>query len=164
MRPALEQLKNRHDLVGVEIGVLYGLNAFDFLENLDIKKAYLIDPYTACSPIKLEKVEKEAHERLGPYKNKIEWIRLPSSEAINNFDDESLDFVYIDGVHRYAFVSQDINSYYLKVKKGGLVSGHDYDHNEWTAVIPAVDDYVKKHNLILNTQKGSNRTDWWIWK
>jgi len=165
MRPALRQLKDRHNLVGAEIGVFYGENALDFLKNLDIKKVYLIDPY-----FKLEGVEKEAHERLELYKNKIEWVRLPSSKAINNFDNESLDFAYIDGEHNYKCVFEDIILYYPKVKKGGLFSGHDYDCRKETEVILAVNDFVKKHNLNLNTQKGgnrqeaSNRTDWWIWK
>ena len=42
MRPALETLKGKSNLVGAEIGVLGGDNAEDILKNLDIKKLYLI--------------------------------------------------------------------------------------------------------------------------
>jgi len=47
LRPALKQLKNRHELVGAEIGVNRGVNALYYLGELDIKQVLLIDPYIA---------------------------------------------------------------------------------------------------------------------
>ena len=43
MRSSFNQLKNKQNLVGAEIGVGLGLNALEILEGLDIKILYLID-------------------------------------------------------------------------------------------------------------------------
>jgi hypothetical protein len=53
-------------------------------------------------------------------------IRTFSKTAIDLFPDESLDFVYIDANHEYQHVLEDIELWFPKVKKGGVVSGHDY--------------------------------------
>ena len=47
-------------------------------------------------------------------------------EAVKDFKDNSIDFVYIDGNHTYDYVTQDITEWSKKVRKGGIVSGHDY--------------------------------------
>ena len=47
-------------------------------------------------------------------------------EAVEGFVDESLDFVYIDGNHEFRYIAEDIYEWTKKVKKGGIVSGHDY--------------------------------------
>ena len=41
-----KQLVGKKALVGAEIGVYEGAHALGLLNNLDIKKLYLIDPYT----------------------------------------------------------------------------------------------------------------------
>jgi hypothetical protein len=52
-------------------------------------------------------------------------IRSPSVPAAKLFDDESLDAVFIDGSHYYADVLADIDAYAPKVRKGGIIFGHD---------------------------------------
>lgn len=52
-RPSLRTLENNKDLIGVEIGTDAGLNALNILENLDIKKLYLVDPYTMYRDLKV---------------------------------------------------------------------------------------------------------------
>ena len=47
-------------------------------------------------------------------------------EAVNDFPARSLDFVYIDADHRFPFVAQDLYHWYWRVRKGGVVAGHDY--------------------------------------
>jgi predicted O-methyltransferase YrrM len=59
-------------------------------------------------------------------KNKINEIQKISWEASGDFDDESVDFVFIDADHTYESVVKDINSWLPKVRKGGMISGHDY--------------------------------------
>ena len=47
-------------------------------------------------------------------------------DALADFEDESLDFVYIDGDHNFRFIAEDIYEWPKKVKKGGVIAGHDY--------------------------------------
>lgn len=49
-----------------------------------------------------------------------------SMEAVNDFPPRSLDFVYIDADHRFPFVAEDIYYWYWRVKRGGIIAGHDY--------------------------------------
>jgi predicted O-methyltransferase YrrM len=53
-------------------------------------------------------------------------IKSISWDAANLFKDNSIDFVFIDADHSYESVTKDINSWLPKIKKGGIISGHDY--------------------------------------
>lgn len=67
-------------------------------------------------------------------------------EALAQFPDRSLDFVYIDGNHKYGHVAMDLTEWSQKIKKGGVISGHDYyyeiERRANRAVRPAVDGFV----------------------
>jgi hypothetical protein len=117
--------------VGAEIGVYRG----EFTEKFC--KAgltmYAIDPWIGYKGAgRTERVQEMqdynyncAKKTLSPYKN-CTLIRKSSMDALNDFRSESLDFVYIDGDHRFPFVAEDIYEWYWKVKRGGIISGHDY--------------------------------------
>ncbi len=53
-------------------------------------------------------------------------IRKTSVEAAKDFEDGSLDAVYIDAEHDEASVREDIKAWYPKIKRGGVLSGHDF--------------------------------------
>jgi len=185
-RAALRELKDKKDLIGAEIGVWRGGNAVEILNGLDVKKLYLIDPYAIYDGWGFKVIGNGNHdltrqkdqvwenlilsrsmakEALKPFEDKVVWIEKPSSEAVEVVE-ESLDFVYIDGNHDYEFVKEDIELWTPKIKKGGLVSGHDYDI-PYTA--KAVDDYCKKHKIKLETRFNKLTTDagpkdWWFIK
>ena len=42
------------------------------------------------------------------------------------YEDESLEFVMIDGDHSQSAVENDITSWLPKIKSGGLLAGDDY--------------------------------------
>jgi len=130
---------------GVEIGTYKGKFTKKFAEKgLEI---YGIDPYKPYSDFDIvvdNRTERQnelfnmATEILKPYEN-AKIIRKMSMEALEDFEDESLDFVYIDGNHRFKWVAEDIYEWSKKVKKGGVVSGHDYIHpkrlrNRWDSL------------------------------
>ena len=46
--------------------------------------------------------------------------------ASKRFEDESIDFIYIDAEHKFEYVYRDIVNWYPKMKKGGIFAGHDY--------------------------------------
>ena len=56
----------------------------------------------------------------------VELIKSDSCDAASLFENESVDFVFIDGNHWYDYVKKDIEAWLPKIKKGGMISGHDY--------------------------------------
>ena len=57
---------------------------------------------------------------------RTEFIEKSSVEASHDFEDASLDFVYIDAAHDYYSVVDDLEVWYDKVRPGGLFCGHDF--------------------------------------
>lgn len=56
-------------------------------------------------------------------------LKAWSLDAVNEFADESLDAIFIDGNHDFRHVTEDVDEWSRKVKKGGIVSGHDFFEN-----------------------------------
>lgn len=61
-----------------------------------------------------------------PVSRQLVPLRMPSLKGANFFPDQSLDSVFIDAAHDYENVKADILAWLPKVKKGGLIGGHDY--------------------------------------
>jgi hypothetical protein len=57
---------------------------------------------------------------------KIKLIRNYSTNAVVLFQDESIDFIYVDARHDYCGVYEDLKNYYPKLKCNGIMAGHDY--------------------------------------
>ena len=76
----------------------------------------------------IDKAYSDAMKRLHPYikAGTCHIIRKASMEAVKDFADGSLDWVYIDGNHSFAYVAQDVFFWSKKVRKGGVIAGHDY--------------------------------------
>lgn len=53
-------------------------------------------------------------------------VRGPSPEAAALYQDESLDFVWIDANHTTACVMADLGAWWPKIKPGGICAGHDF--------------------------------------
>ena len=62
--------------------------------------------------------------------NPIVLMRMDSTRASKLIAPESLDLVFIDAQHCYEGVKKDIENWLPKVKKGGIISGHDYNPNQ----------------------------------
>jgi hypothetical protein len=50
-----------------------------------------------------------------------------SFDHAKDFEDGSIDFLFIDGCHVYEFVKKDIENFLPKMKKGGIMAGHDFN-------------------------------------
>jgi predicted O-methyltransferase YrrM len=136
-------------VVGVEVGTSQGINALQMCENIPGIKLTCVDPYMKYhwkhSADEHERCFKLAHERLDPYNVAI--LRMTSMEAVNDFRDGGLDFVYIDGNHEFDFVMEDLISWGRKVKRGGIIALHDYYRFRKAGVVEAVDTYTKAHQV-----------------
>jgi cephalosporin hydroxylase len=104
----------------------------------------------------------KAFEALKDYESQVKWHFMPSTDAASELEDNSLDFVYIDGNHSCSFVKADIEAYLPKVKVGGFIGGHDYYLGETNSpgVNQAVDEFIKESGCVLNHAFW----DWWITK
>ena len=112
--------------VGVEVGVDQGEYGIKLCEAG--LKVYGIDSYVAYKEYKEPKSyvnhHKQALKNLKGYDYKI--IKKFSMDALADFEDGSLDFVYIDGNHSLPYITEDIFGWESKLRKGGIMSGHDY--------------------------------------
>lgn len=139
---------------GVEIGVFKGQFSKELMENWD-GTLYMIDPWR---PLGEEYIDSsnhanhqnaytEAMDSIRGYEDRAFMLRGLSEELVNIFEDNSLDFVYIDGNHAYDYVKQDMELWWPKLKQGGLFAGHDYLGTDWDDV-----------NLLEN---GKDK-EWWM--
>lgn len=130
---------------GVEVGVCDGVYSQKLLDNIPGLQLYGVDPYLPYKGFSKERQDEKitaACERLNKYPNYI-LIKAPSVEAAKLIPDGSQDFVFIDGNHDYEDVKEDMETWYPKVRKGGILSGHDYYPKcARGAVIKAVDEVV----------------------
>ena len=144
--------------VGAEIGVYKGEFTKLFC---DVGlKMYAIDPWHSYGGSgRTQKMQSRqdflyghASRLLGRY-NDCTIIRKNSADAVLHFKDRSLDFVYIDGDHSFRHIAHDIQMWSYKVRKGGVVSGHDYyctipeATNTVCHVGNIVDAYVKTYGI-----------------
>ena len=58
--------------------------------------------------------------------NNVLHLNIASTEASNLFPDNSIDFIYIDGDHRYEAVKADIRAFLPKMRNLSIIAGHDY--------------------------------------
>jgi hypothetical protein len=138
---------------GAEIGVQRGRNAIVMVDNIPDLKLYLVDPYRDYEWSNRMYGEKHhnkfkgmTHKRMRG-KNVV-FLEDFSEDAVREVPDDSLDFVYIDGMHTYNFVMLDLILWSRKVRGGGIISGHDYIPNRNVVqVMWAVDDYVRRHKI-----------------
>lgn len=83
--------------------------------------------------------------------------RAFSLDAAERFENESLDWVYIDGDHLYEAVTADLRAFLPKVKRGGYIAGDDYGEPGWweDGVTRAVDEFVSEGRMELVAVEGS---------
>lgn len=147
--------------VGVEVGVERAV--FSKTIARYSRKLYLVDPWTAykgyrehVTQSKLDDFFLEAKTRMESFS--VEFVKKFSMDAVKDFEDASLDFIYIDANHKYENVLEDITEWSKKVKPGGIVSGHDYirrkGQDDIYGVVPAVQKYIERHGIDC----------FWVWR
>ena len=154
------------DKVGVEVGVERGkysrvimeagaskLYAVDLWKNYDGYREHVDDGF-------YESIFMDAQENLKKFN--VEFIRKESLAAAMDFEDESLDFLYLDSNHQFEFVLHDLFAWVPKIRKNGVVSGHDYKKTKDFGVIEALSKYQEQTNAIdeLVIYRGDKTPSW----
>lgn len=98
----------------------------------------------------------------------VKVVREYSDKAAAQFPDGFFDFVYLDADHRYESIVADIAAWWPKVRSGGVLAGHDYIKavvgaaRTRVGVIPAVNEFRERNNLILHTTAAAERFASWF--
>lgn len=117
--------------VGAEIGVEQGLYSEVLLKSNPGSKLLLVDPWLAYQGYREHVSQEKLDGFLEITKNRLAGLNYEvkrgfSVDIAKEVVNESLDFVYIDGNHEFSHVVADICAWYPKVRKGGIVAGHDF--------------------------------------
>ena len=152
------------DPVGLEIGTAEGITSEYLLSTIPSLKLYGVDPYpryidwNGDQPAS-EKNYEAYKERVKPYQNTHVHILKTSDDAVADFGDETLDFIFIDGLHTYEQVLKDCQNYWPKLKSGGVFIGHDYARIE--DVYKAVNVFAKQIDKEI---KNAQQDLWYLTK
>lgn len=144
-----------------EIGVAEGFYAGHLLTYLKPAKLHLIDPWRFQAipdyvmdanntsdeegDRRCEAVRKMFAEPISS--GVVEIHRGLSTEVVDTFPDGYFDFLHVDAIHTYEGCLADLRAFDKKVKRNGLITGHDFQtipiakahHN---GVVRAVNDFV----------------------
>jgi hypothetical protein len=126
----------------VEVGVWQGVNAFRLLGVLSQLEWWGVDTWlppdcnSSYSKSGAEIAAKTAQEfhaayeaavaAVQPFEGRVHIVSGSSLNVVHNFENKSLDIVFIDADHSYEGCLADIIAWESKVKIGGWICGHDY--------------------------------------
>lgn len=93
-----------------------------------------------------ERLHRHVVKRLSKFGPRCEVLRETSIEASRRFGLESVEFVFIDAIHLYGHVAEDIGLWLPTIKPGGILSGDDYSAS-FPGVVRAVDELVPRRKV-----------------
>jgi predicted O-methyltransferase YrrM len=135
------------EFVMAEIGSFQGVSTMLFA--MHVKTIYSVDCYDYVVPESgripshdqlFVDAEKLFLERTSDINNIIK-VRKTSVEASQQFEDKTLDAVYVDAEHDPISVRSDINAWKNKIKSDGILCGHDF-------YLPHIYTILYEENLI----------------
>lgn len=150
----------RHDVVGllggsenigIELGVAKGIYAKRMVESKKFKRFYGVDMYADTH----DTAEYCAALKYIGYQNPSYCLlRTDFDSALELFDDNHFDFIYVDGfAHTGEEGGKTLIDWLKKLKNGGILAGDDY-HEDWPLVKWAVNDFVKRLGVELYVTTG----------
>lgn len=165
---------NNANAIGVEIGSYMGRSAIALAEGISQGQLYCFDPFKIIFSmdqiLDITYITDNEKELFLPFDKQcifdifkentknisnITPIRCDSHENLNfDFD---IDFFFLDAAHTNPSDINWINFFLPKVKKGGLIIGHDF-HHSFKDVIENI-NYLEKH-LNKSVRTYSKTTLW----
>lgn len=158
---------------GAEIGVFKAQFSRAILAAAKPRKLYLIDPwqnmsdpslksawYAEGSPNDMEAIYRQVQSDLRAEieSGQVELLRATSVDGMAQIADGTLDFVYIDGDHRYEAVCRDLALAMQKVRPGGIIALDDYFLGGWwgDGVVRATNEFIGAHPSRLRIERAGN--------
>jgi len=92
-------------------------------------------------------------DNIKPVHQAINIVRMSSYDAAKTYNENSVNYIFIDASHDYDNVCADIKAWLPKVRCGGILAGHDFKH---PPVRKALQD-------VLNDKVISTHEDIWIY-
>lgn len=143
------ELLNRmpENAVCAEIGVDKGSFSEQILKITHPQKLHLIDawgdPQRYHDKLRIEIMHKFEPEI---YKGIVEVNVGYSTDVLQSFPDFYFDWIYLDTNHTYKTTAEELKILERKVKKNGIIAGHDYIIGNWVSdcrygVIEAVHEF-----------------------
>lgn len=135
----------------VECGTAEGLFAADILRWSNCGLLYLVDLWgripnqSGDGASAQEWHDKNFNGAMANVKfaeDRVKVLRGLTWDMASQVPDESLDLLYLDACHTYECVMEDLNKWFPKVKKGGIIAGHDYKNKAY-GVYPAVWNFTQ---------------------
>lgn len=155
------EIKYRADLYKIidttkpvaELGVAEGLFSRDML-NWPIPKLYSVDAWKKLNQKGDGGFDQNWHDNnynnavklLSQFGERSVILRGLTHEMAALVEDGSLGLLYLDGDHSYEGVMKDLESWYPKVCKGGVIATHDYFDPDY-GVKRAFGDFTKKNRI-----------------
>ncbi len=154
---------------GAEIGVFKGGYSQTILDKASPQKLYLIDPWASAedpdlakswyakdSEHDMERIYADVKKKFDKHisTGQVELVRRRTQEATELIADGSLDFIYIDGDHRFEGVQYDLDFAFQKVRRGGVIAADDHALGSWwtDGVVQAVNLFVGKYSKDLKIE------------
>ena len=123
----------------------YGIDPYESFIQKDIQDVnlYKIAESISTNGTFLNNVYNRLISNINKFKLNVKILRNKSENVVNNFDDNSIDILHIDGCHDYEYVLKDLSLYSNKIKKDGIIV---LDNTNWPSVRSAVDTFFKSTN------------------
>jgi len=158
-----ELIEDMPKVKGLEIGCDIG-DTTEFLLNINSNlELTSVDPYENYVDWNGRPLNERQHvfetmtsrmEKFGP---RFDILRKTSDDAVQFFNDEEFDFIFIDGLHTYDQLTKDCANYYSKLKPGGIFAGHDF------TAIEGVNKAAKEFAAKIGKEILTTECDVWYW-
>lgn len=166
-----------------EIGVAKGTFSKQIMKHINPAELYLVDPWIyqdrpdyvmdGTNVSNEEGDRRYAHlvEHFSDVSEgqKVTLMREFSYDVVSQFEENSLDAVYIDAMHTYEAAKRDLLDFSGVVKEGGLIAGHDFTNSVFAkrknfGVVQAVTEFTKEPGYSVLAVTNENYPSYFIYK
>lgn len=147
--------------IGCELGVFLGEYSEILLSSKKFNRLYLVDTFDGQigsgdkygNNMRILGGEYLLANAIHKFQNHntIEIIKSDSIKFLKNCNSNFFDFIYIDTVHTYKHLMQELQESRRVIKLNGFICGHDYNKNIFPEVVTAVNDFCQMYNYTFYT-------------